>query len=98
VGGGDEARVVIRQDGLGLGLGDLEQDLLEALGERRVEALGDRDGVVGERSDCQTILVASLPSLPDSIMALRLRSKSVAQSTWPLATAISLAAWVAPSE
>src|SRR4029077_286419 len=35
VGGGDEARVVIRQDGLGLGLGDLEQDLLDALGERR---------------------------------------------------------------
>jgi hypothetical protein len=95
---GDEARVVVGQDGLRLGLGDLEQDLLDALGQRGVEVLGTAMASLGSGSDCQTILVASLPSLPDSIIAFRFRSKSVAQSTWPLATAISLAAWVAPSE
>src|SRR5262249_48786064 len=53
---------------------------------------------LGSGSDCQTISVAAFSSLPDSIIALRLRSKSVAQSTCPLATAISFAACVAPSE
>src|SRR5215470_5904405 len=53
---------------------------------------------LGRGSDSHTISVAFLSSLPDSIMAVRFRSKSVAQSTWPDATAISLAAWVAPSE
>src|SRR5262245_44454499 len=53
---------------------------------------------LGSGSDCQTTSVALRSSLPPSIIALRFRSKSVAQSTWPLATEISLAAWVAPSE
>src|SRR2546430_10701657 len=51
----------------------------------------------GRGSDRQTISVALLSSLPDSIIAVRLRSKSVAQSACPLATAISFAACVAPS-
>ena len=53
---------------------------------------------LGSGSDCQTISVAFLSSLPDSIIAVRFRSKSVAQSTCAAATAISFAAWVAPSE
>src|SRR6202022_3007403 len=53
---------------------------------------------LGSGSDCHTTSVAARSSLPDSIIAVRLRSKSVAQSAWPLATLISLAAWVAPSE
>jgi hypothetical protein len=89
---------VVGQDGLGLRLSDLEQDLLDAPGERRVEALGDRDGVVWERVGLPDDFGRVLTELADSIIAFRLRSKSVAQSTWPLATAISLAAWVAPSE
>ena len=53
---------------------------------------------LGRGSDCQTIAVASAGKLPPSIMAVRLRSKSVARSTCFSATAISLAACVAPSE
>ena len=51
----------------------------------------------GSGSDVQTILLASRLTMPPSIMAVRLRSKSVARSTLPEETAISLAAWVAPS-
>src|SRR5262245_60861512 len=52
----------------------------------------------GNGSDVQNTLV--LPSLirPEAIIALRLRSKSVARSTCPACTAISLAGCVAPSE
>jgi hypothetical protein len=53
---------------------------------------------LGSGSEVQTTSVAVFSSRPDSIIAFRLRSKSVAQSTWPLATDISLAACVAPSE
>ena len=60
--------------------------------------LGTAMASLGRGSDVHTTSVAFFSSLPPSIMALRLRSKSVAQSTWPLATAISLAACVAPSE
>ena len=51
----------------------------------------------GRGSEVQTILLASSFTLPAAIIALRLRSKSVARSTWPEDTATSLAAWVAPS-
>src|SRR5262249_55770548 len=60
--------------------------------------LGTAIASLGSGSDVQTTSVARRSSLPPSIIALRLRSKSVAQSTCPLATEISLAAWVAPSE
>src|SRR5262245_22602429 len=52
---------------------------------------------LGSGSEVQTILLLSAFTLPDSTIELRLRSKSVGRSTWPLCTAISLAAVVAPS-
>ena len=52
----------------------------------------------GSGADVQTILFAvRLDACREAIIALRLRSKSVAMSTWPELTAISFAAWVAPS-
>src|SRR5216110_1388416 len=62
------------------------------------KVLGTAMASLGKGSDVHTTSVAFRSSRPPSIMALRLRSKSVAQSTCPLATEISLAAWVAPSE
>ena len=52
---------------------------------------------LGRGADVHTILLASGFTLPLSIMALRLRSKSVAKSTCPFETATSFAAWVDPS-
>ncbi len=52
---------------------------------------------LGSGSEVQMILLLSSLMRPLAIMALRLRSKSVAMSTWPELTAISLAGCVAPS-
>src|ERR1700719_3144176 len=51
----------------------------------------------GRSSEVQTILVACGEMAPFAIIAVRFRSKSVARSVCPLATDISLAAWVAPA-
>src|SRR5262245_18430777 len=62
------------------------------------KSFGTAIASLGRGSDVHTTSVAVRSSLPPSIIALRLRSKSVAQSTWPLATEISFAACVEPSE
>jgi hypothetical protein len=48
VGRGHEAGVVVRQDRLGVLVGDADHQLLDAVGQRGVEVLRHRDRVVGQ--------------------------------------------------
>ena len=63
----------------------------------RGASTGSTIASLGSGSEVQIILLEPSFTLPAAIIVLRLRSKSVAMSTCSALTAISFAAWVAPS-